>query len=416
MKIQLCISALLALVAAKPLQRRYGDLIRGKLTREQVNIGGLLVLEPWITPSIFDNTGNPAIVDEWTFGQYQDHSQAEAAINNHLETFMTQDDFQQIKNAGLTHVRIPVGYWALEVQGGEPYIMANRFAKLQQIVGWCRDLDLKVWIDLHGAPGSQNGLDNSGIRTDNVLWHTDQNNVERSYNYIQILTDEFTKPTYGGIVEAIELLNEPQASSHPEMLPTLKSFYQNGYNIVSKKTAMAIHDAFLGPEQWNGFLTSPQAENVYLDTHKYQVFSDQQLQQTDDQRRGAICAYKGQFAEHTANQHWVITGEWTLATTDCAKYLNGRGIGARYDGSYSGSSYIGSCQGKSGNGDDWSEDYKNQLRDMWNTQIDAFENGGRGYYFWTWKNEVAADWSYKRLMELGIIPQDANAYQHGICG
>lgn len=214
--------------------------------------------------------------------------------------------------------------------------------------------------------------------TDNVQWHTDQNNIERTYGYIQTLTDEFTKPTYGGIVEAIELLNEPQASSHPEMIDTLRSFYQNGYNIVSPKTATAFHDAFIGPEQWNGFLTAPAAENVYIDTHKYQVFSDQQLQQTDDQRRGAVCAYKGPFADHTANQHWVITGEWTLATTDCAKYLNGRNVGARYDGSYSGSSFIGSCQGKSGNGDDWTEEYKNQLRGMWNTQVDTFENGGRG--------------------------------------
>ncbi|TIB74891.1 cellulase [Wallemia mellicola] len=401
------ILALAAAVAASPLQRRYGDLIRG------VNIGGLFVLEPWITPSVFDQTGNPAIVDEWTFGQYQDHAQAESAINSHLETFFTYDDFQQIKNAGLTHVRIPVGFWAIETQG-EPYIVGNRLNKLKEVVRWCRDIGLKVWIDLHGAPGSQNGLDNSGLRTNNVQWHTDQNNVDRSLSYIQTLTDEFTKPEYGAIVEAIELLNEPQSAAHPEMLGTLKSFYQNGYGIVSQKAATAIHDGFLDVNQWNDFLTSPQ-ENVYLDTHKYQVFSDQQLQSSDEQRMGAICQFKDKFAEHTANQHWVITGEWSLATTDCARYLNGRGIGARYDGSYSGSSYVGSCQGKTGDGSDWSEEYRNQLRQMWNTQVDAFE-GGRGYFFWTWKNEEAADWSYQRLLQLGIIPQDPNSYQHGICG
>ena len=36
--------------------------------------------------------------------------------------------------------------------------------------------------------------------------------------------------------------------------------------------------------------------------------------------------------------------------TDCAQWLNGRGVGARYDGTYNvngqGSSYIGSCAGK----------------------------------------------------------------------
>ena len=29
---------------------------------------------------------------------------------------------------------------------------------------WCDEIGLKVLIDLHGAPGSQNGFDNSGRR------------------------------------------------------------------------------------------------------------------------------------------------------------------------------------------------------------------------------------------------------------
>lgn len=48
-------------------------------------------------------------------------------------------------------------------------------------------------------------------------------------------------------------------------------------------------------------------------------------------------------------------GEWTLASTDCAKYLNGRGLGSRYDGSYPGSPYIGTCDDKSNDVDRFSE-------------------------------------------------------------
>ncbi|EOR00710.1 Glucan 1,3-beta-glucosidase A [Wallemia ichthyophaga EXF-994] len=409
MLVKLLCLALLSIAAAGPLQRRHGEQIRG------VNIGGFLVLEAWITPSIFDNTGNPDIVDEWTFGEYQDSDQAEAVINSHLDTFYTYSDFQDIKNAGLTHVRIPIGFWAFETLD-TPYIKGNRYAKLQEVVGWCRDIGLKVWIDLHGAPGSQNGQDNSGHLMDYFLWPTDQSNIEKSYYYIQILTDEFTKPEYGGIVDAIELMNEPQVAARPSMYDTVKTYFQNGYNIVSPKTATAIAGGFIELDSWNDFLTYPGAENVYMDTHKYQIFSNQQIHQTDQQRLDSICAFKQTFAEHTANQHWVICGEWTLAFTDCAKYINGRGNGSRYDGSQPGSTAVGSCEGKSGNGDNWSEDYKNRLRYMWYTQIDTFENGGRGYFFWTWKNEDAADWSYKRLLELGVISYDPNDYQHGICG
>ena len=65
-----------------------------------VNIGGWLVLEPWITPSMFDNTGNPNIIDEWTFCQLQSRSTAQAALQNHWNTFYTEADFAAIAAAG----------------------------------------------------------------------------------------------------------------------------------------------------------------------------------------------------------------------------------------------------------------------------------------------------------------------------
>lgn len=65
-----------------------------------VNIGGWLVAEPWITPSLFDNTGNSAIIDEWTFGLYQDYDTAHSALQNHWDTFYTESDFAAIAAAG----------------------------------------------------------------------------------------------------------------------------------------------------------------------------------------------------------------------------------------------------------------------------------------------------------------------------
>ncbi|KAF8414411.1 glycoside hydrolase superfamily, partial [Boletus edulis BED1] len=65
-----------------------------------VNLGGWLLLEPWITPSIFDNTGNNAIVDEWTFGQYQNHNTASSVLKNHWNTWITESDFGAIAAAG----------------------------------------------------------------------------------------------------------------------------------------------------------------------------------------------------------------------------------------------------------------------------------------------------------------------------
>ena len=57
----------------------------------------------------------------------------------------------------LNHVRIPIGYWAFEVGSGEPYI-TGQLPYLESAVQWAGNYGLKVIIDLHGAPGSQNGF------------------------------------------------------------------------------------------------------------------------------------------------------------------------------------------------------------------------------------------------------------------
>ena len=40
----------------------------------------------------------------------------------------------------------------------------------------------------------------------------------------------------------------------------------------------------------------------------------------------------------------TLVGEWSLATTDCARWLNGYGTGSRYDGTFEPYEYIGTCQ------------------------------------------------------------------------
>jgi glucan 1,3-beta-glucosidase len=58
----------------------------------------------------------------------------------------------------LNHVRLPIGYWAWEVGPGEPYIQ-GQLPYLRKAVNWARTHGLKLLIDLHGVPGSQNGYE-----------------------------------------------------------------------------------------------------------------------------------------------------------------------------------------------------------------------------------------------------------------
>ena len=44
------------------------------------------VKKPWITPSVFESTGNDRIIDEYTLGQLLDRGTAESILKKHWES------------------------------------------------------------------------------------------------------------------------------------------------------------------------------------------------------------------------------------------------------------------------------------------------------------------------------------------
>ena len=113
---------------------------------------------------------------------------------------------------------------------------------------------------------------------------------------------------------------------------------------------------------------------------------------------------------------WTVVGEWTPAATDCAKYLNGRGIGSRYDGTFPGSIRVGSCDGKTGSASTFSDAYKSFLRQYWEAQTITYEKG-EGWMQWTWKTVSADEWSYQAGLANGWIPRNPADRQYpNICG
>ncbi|GAC73472.1 hypothetical protein PANT_9c00139 [Moesziomyces antarcticus T-34] len=377
-----------------------------------VNIGGWLVAEPWITPSLFDNTGDSRVIDEWTFGQYA--SNAYGRLSRHWSTFYTEADFAAIAGAGLNHVRIPIGYWAFDTSAGEPYVRSNQADYLERAVQWSRKYGLKVIIDLHGAPGSQNGFDNSG-RKGAVQWPNSQSNADRAIKVISTIAARFAK--YDGTVTSIELLNEPAGFVGGNIMDFTKNYYNSGYYAARAKfgdAAIMIHDAFMGLDYWRGVAQPPQYQQVLLDTHIYSVFSPDQVAMSEDARLNNYCGQANGLASSNGNL-WTIVGEWTAAPTDCAKYLNGRGVGARYDGSFGqGSYYVGSCADKTGDGSNFSAAYKASLQRLFETQISVYERAS-GWVFWTWKTESAADWDYQRGLKGGWITYNLNSRPNARC-
>ncbi|KAI0059440.1 glycoside hydrolase family 5 protein [Artomyces pyxidatus] len=386
-----------------------------------VNLGGWLVLEPWITPSLFDQTGNSAIVDEWTFGLYQNHQTALATLQNHWNTWITEADFAAIAAAGLNHVRLPIGYWAWEVGPGEPYIQ-GQLPYLRNAIGWAANYGLKVIIDLHGAPGSQNGFDNSGQRMSFPTWHSNGTNVARTDAIMKQIAGEFASQYQNAPI--IAPLNEPAGFDGQAVLSVVRQYWYDSYGNIrypydtsqQGNTVVLLHDAFQPLSYWNGFMPPPNYQGVAMDTHIYQMFSDSEVALSNSAHIQAACATQSTLGPFN-QQLWTIVGEWTPAMTDCAKYLNGRGVGARYDGSYPGSSYVGSCNGQTGSASSFSSAYKTFLRQMWEAQVISFETAASGWIQWTWKAENADDWSYQAGLANGWIPHNpTNLMYPNICG
>ena len=123
----------------------------------------------------------------------------------------------------LNHVRLPIGYWAFEVGPGEPYIQ-GQLPYLQNAVQWASQYGLKVIVDLHGTPGSQNGCvsimglvsltahalctryDNSGHRMSYPTWQSNQTNIDRTDAIIKQIASMFAGQEY--VVPIIQPINE----------------------------------------------------------------------------------------------------------------------------------------------------------------------------------------------------------------
>jgi len=302
-KALLTLAAISSAVAAPILDKRT-EPTRG------VSLGGWLVLEPWITPSVFHNYGG-SVVDEYTLCQ-KDPDNAKAVLQAHWSSWVTLSDFQRIANSGkgINMVRIPIGYWAFQRYGQDPYIEGAK-DYLWQAVGWASQTGLQVWIDLHGAPLSQNGFDNSGQRTGNIEFGSGDTVSWMARVTAQVASEFGSNPAVAGI----ELVNEPLMGSMPGGRGNLQNYYNQAYGAVRGSYAggIVISDGFAEPSSWDGDMM-----DTIVDHHEYQVFSNADVAMSYQEH---VDAAYSRAATWGNSDKTLICGEWTAAMTDCAAAL-----------------------------------------------------------------------------------------------
>eukprot|EP00526_Cylindrotheca_closterium_P005643 CAMPEP_0113643590 /NCGR_PEP_ID=MMETSP0017_2-20120614/22927_1 /TAXON_ID=2856 /ORGANISM="Cylindrotheca closterium" /LENGTH=569 /DNA_ID=CAMNT_0000555127 /DNA_START=90 /DNA_END=1799 /DNA_ORIENTATION=- /assembly_acc=CAM_ASM_000147 len=268
-------------------------------------------------------------MDEMTLGQTFDRKDiAHEYMERHWDTFLNKQHLIDLKEAGVTHLRVPMGFWVRgNVQDGEPFI-GGSWPYFARMVDWCREIGLEVWADLHGAPGSQNGFDNSGYLLEPhtcMGWSDRAENVART---VEILRDIVVNGIVGegmtDVVTGVGLLNEPMLDCDQDVL---RQYYNDGLEIVrsamGKDTSVFVGDMFQSWRFNDGFWDDE--PNTFLDTHQYHVFFEMGRAFTPRQHIAYLCRHNSEEVVAccyedapnntipTVNGIQKIVGEWTGA-------------------------------------------------------------------------------------------------------
>ncbi len=395
----------------------------GKMPIRGVNVGGWLSLEPFITPSMFDYPSAAAVVDEWTMTQKLGPS-AQRVLETHYSTFITKQDFVDIKNAGLDHVRIPYPYWAITTYPGDPYVPNVAWRYLLRAIEYCRQNGLRVNLDLHSVPGSQNGWAHSGHQGDIgwILGPDGATNAQRSLDIHNQLSQFFAQDRYKNVITIYGLVNEPKMLVIPPS--SVLDWNQKAIKIVRGNgidQQIVFGDGFLSLNSWDDMFHGVDAKLV-MDTHQYQIFNTGQLKLKHQDKINLACSgWTGiMVTANNPNTGWgpTVDGEWSQADTDCTPNLNNIGVGSRWAGTLNtgdpGTSVLTpscaeppcSCAQANADPSTYSASYKQFLQMYAEAQMHSFEQAW-GWFYWTWKTENAVQWSYMLGLKAGILPDKA---------
>ncbi len=371
------------------------------------NLGNWLVLEKWMSPALFSGT---TAEDEYYLPTQLSPEVYEARIKIHRSEYITERDFAIMKQIGLNAVRIPIPYF---IFGDRPPFIGC-IEELDHAFAWAEKYGLRVLIDLHTAPLSQNGFDNGGIcgvckwsqtpeEVDfvlNVLEKLAKRYGQREGLFgIQPINEPITEPMWSAMnIQARYKPVDPElaAGSAPNTLEFLCDFYHRAYDRIRpniKDDAYVVfHDGFQ-LKAWKDFFADPSLKNVILDTHQYLMMAEAfGCEQTIEGYEKFI---EKQFKEDIAEvQSYVdvICGEWCL--------FNSLAVGRDTKG---GQTVLNDVEFEKA-AEVSPEEKKKIYTAIGKAQLDAW-NAGSGFFYWSYKllldTVTTDDWKGWDAWDLG---------------
>ncbi|KAK1555886.1 hypothetical protein Q3G72_032854 [Acer saccharum] len=261
-------------------------------------------------PSVFVMAISGRLQGEFQVTNGYGPNKAPQIMREHWKTFIVEDDFKFIAGNGLDAVRIPVGWWiASDPTPPQPYVGGSLQA-LDNAFTWAEKYGVKIVIDLHAAPGSQNGFEHSSSRDGSQEWGTTDDNIQKTVDVIEFLAARYAKRQS---LYAIELINEPLSPG--VSLEMVNKYYKSGYDAVRKHSSAAyvLMSNRLGPMDPRELfpLTSGLTRSV-IDVHYYNLFSDVFDNMSVQQNIDFINTNRTAQLNHvtTSNGPLTFVGEW----------------------------------------------------------------------------------------------------------
>lgn len=150
-----------------------------------------------------------AIKENTAFDDYS----VDDIVEIYAKSFFNENDFKIVKNdLKMNAIRLPFYYLDILNEDLSVKDQKEAFDYFDWFLENCKQNDIYCILDLHGAPGSQNGYDHSGV-TDELanLWDNEEY-INATVRIWDTISSYYTnvKPELGAYIATYDILNEPR--------------------------------------------------------------------------------------------------------------------------------------------------------------------------------------------------------------
>ena len=243
-----------------------------------VNLGGWFIMEPFMTPIDSGGTYN---TDMYGMMQELDSrfgvATEQSLLTTYQQSWITTADLDNIQNAGLNVVRIPIWwgmFFPLSSQSHSAF-RSDSFTTLDSIINACASRGIYVILDMHGALGSQSGNEDTGHANDggsNGTYFSSSSDQSNTVWLWEQIASHYAPANFtnSATIAGFDLLNEPIGGTTSQVVTQYNSLY-TGVRSVDSTRMIFLETISSSSWDWSN-LPAPSVNswtNVVYSTHMY---------------------------------------------------------------------------------------------------------------------------------------------------